>query len=431
MNIDNAIARYKGYGRELTLIERDIGLPKGNFMNAIIGPRRAGKTFLMLLCKNKTDVPESNKIFINGEDVDFEGIRTDDLDEIEKAIFRIYSPDKSKDIHLFIDEVQNFPSWGRWMRTLFDQHLYKITVSGSTSDLSTDKLPSELRGRVINTLVLPFSFKEFCAAKKLDYGKYMQARTAGTLVSGFEEFLEFGGYPLVVSADTKDLKSLLLNELYETVLQRDLIEKYGIRKSSVLKSFINSMLGSTCRIVSARTMAKWLSSQGIEISPQNAFKYLSYAQNIFLFFFLYPYSRKPKERNTKPKLYLPDSGLMRFADQDTSKKLENQVFVELLRRKAKISYYATQNYEIDFVVWEGKSSSELIQVSYALNTSETYKRETESLIKASETLGCNKLSILTFNEEKELKIEGKTINVIPTWKWLLADVEKKGAGVVQ
>ncbi len=419
MNVDNAIARYKGYGKGLVLLARDIEMPKGNFINSIIGPRRAGKTFLMLFYKNQIDLPDSNKVFINGEDLDFEGIQTDDLDDLERAIFRVYSPDKDKDIYLFIDEVQNFPSWGRWLRTLFDQHLYRIVVSGSTSDLSTDKLPSELRGRSINTLVLPYSFKEFCNAKKLDHEKYMSARSTGLLVSGFEEFLKFGGYPLVVAADTKDLKTLLMNELYETVLQRDLIEKYSIRKSAVLKAFINGMIGSTCRVVSARTMTNWLLSQGISISQQSAFKYLEKAQSIFLFFFLYPYSRKPKERNTKPKLYLPDSGLMRFADQDMSKRLENQVFVELSRRNLKISYYLAQGYEIDFVIQDGKNVKELIQVCYSLNKPETYERETKSLLRGSDVLNCNRLSILTFNEEREIKTEGKVINVIPAWKWML------------
>ncbi len=411
--------RYRGYGGGFNIVKRDISLPSGNLINSIIGSRRAGKTFLMLLYKNSIDLPESNKVFINGEDIDFEGLKVGDLDEIEKSIFAIYSPDRSREIYLFIDEVQNFPSWGRWLRTLSDERLYKIVVSGSTSDLSTDKLPNELRGRAINTLVLPFSFREYCSVKKISYAKRMRMDDAGSLVSAFKEYLEYGGYPLAVEAATPELKMLILRELYETVLQRDLIEKYRIRKSAVLKSFINSVLGSACRAVSPSAMSEWFGSQGIMLSEQTALNYFNYAQSIFLLFFLYPYSRKPKQRNTRPRLYLPDSGLLSLTSTDISKKLENQVFAELTRRGKHISYFDSGNSEVDFVVSEGKKIEELIQVSYSVRDPETYARETKSLIDTSGAVGCRRLTILTFNEEKQLKIGRETIRIIPAWKWML------------
>lgn len=421
MDIQNALLRYKGYGKGLALIEREIVLEKGNFINAIIGPRRAGKTFLMLLYKNSIDLPESNKIFINGEDIDFEGLEAGDLDQIEKTIFALYSPDKGKDIYLFIDEVQNFPSWGRWLRTLFDEHLYKIVVSGSTSDLSTDRLPNELRGRALNTLVMPFSFNEYCAMFKIDYLSHMKLEDNGLLESGFRAYLEHGGYPLVLEAKTDGLKAIILREIYETVLQRDLIEKYGIRRTSIFKSFINSMLGSVCRVVSPSAIATWLSSQNMKISTQAALNYSTYAESIFLFFFVYPYSRKPRQRNTRPKLYLPDSGLISLFDNDIAKKLENQVFVELKKRRKNISYFNSGSYEVDFVIQNSKGIEQLIQVSYSINDPDAYRRETKSLINASERLGCSKLLIITFNEEKEIIIGGKKIEVVPAWKWMLFD----------
>jgi predicted AAA+ superfamily ATPase len=419
MNIDNAIIRYKDYGRGMRLIARQILLHKGNFINAIIGPRRAGKTFLMLLHKNAIELPDSNKIFISGEDIDFEGIRTDDLDEIERAIFRIYNPDMSKDIYMFIDEIQNFPSWGRWLRTLFDENRYHIIISGSTSELSTDNLPNELRGRAINVLVLPFSFAEYCSSKGVDYSKYMNSASAGELLRSFEEFINFGGYPLVTASDTVGSKNIVLRELYETVLQKDIIDKYAIRKSSTLKAFTNSLLGSACRPVSPAKLASWFSSNGMPMSPQTALNYMTYAQNVFLFFLVSPYSRKPKERNARSKLYLADSGLLSIVSSDFSKKLENQVFIEMLRRGMRVSYYAKRNCEVDFVVEDKSVVKELIQVCYSINDSETYARETTALAKASDDLKCKRLKILTFNEQKKIETGGKTIDVIPAWKWML------------
>jgi predicted AAA+ superfamily ATPase len=419
MDIYNALLRYKGYGKGLKIMERELTLPKGNFINSIIGPRRAGKTFFMLHYKNSLNLPESNKLFINGEDIDFEGLKSSDLDIIEKSMFAIYSPDRGKEIYLFIDEVQNLPSWGRWLRTLFDEHRYKIVVSGSSSELSTDELPNELRGRAINTLIMPFSFKEYCTILKISYGEHMKMDEAGLVASKFKEYLEYGGYPLVVEADTPELKRLLLRELYETVLQRDLIEKRKVRKSAVLKAFINAMMGSVCRTVSPTVTVNWFGSQNIIMSPQTGMNYLNYAHEVFLFFFLYPYSKKPKQRNTKPKLYLPDSGLLSLTDNDMSKRLENQVFVELTRRFKHISYLDIGNSEVDFVVGNGKDITELIQVSYSINDPSTYGREIKALVDAAKILKCKKLTILTFNEEKLIELRNLVIKVIPAWKWML------------
>ena len=85
-------------------------------------------------------VPASNKIFINGEDINFGGITAGRLGEIEETAFRVYAPDRRHDIYLFIDEVQNFLNWARWLRTLSDSGRYKLVVTGSTSELSTDRL---------------------------------------------------------------------------------------------------------------------------------------------------------------------------------------------------------------------------------------------------------------------------------------------------
>lgn len=422
MGIENAIIRYKDYGRRMRLTERHISMHKGNFINAVIGPRRAGKTSLMLLHKGAIGLPESNKVFISGEDIDFEGIRVEDLDEIEKAVFRIYNPDKDKEIYMFIDEIQNFPSWGRWLRTLFDENRYRLIISGSTSELSTDNLPNELRGRAINVLVLPFSFAEYCAFKGIEYQKYMDPASSGYLLHSFQEFIDFGGYPLVAASDTSDSKNIVLRELYETVLQKDIIDKYSIRKSTTMKAFMNSLLGSACRPVSPARLATWFSSNGTPLSPQTALNYMAYAQSVFLIFLVSPYSRKPKERNTRPKLYVADSGLLAAVDAAFSKKLENQVFIETLRRGMRVSYYAGRNCEVDFVVENNGVAEELLQVCYSIDSPETYARETTALRKASEDLKCEKLRILTFNEQKRIEIGGKTIEVMPAWKWMLNDL---------
>jgi hypothetical protein len=158
--------------------------------------------------------------------------------------------------------------------------------------------------------------------------------------------------------------------------------------------------------------------QGTKISSVTALNYLNNAQSAFLFFLIYPYSRKIKERTTKPKLYVSDSGILGLFDTGKGKKIENTVLVELIRRKENIYYYKAKSADVDFVLTKENVPFELIQVSYSINDPETYSRETNSLLEASEKLNCDSLTIVTFNEERNIERNGKNIRVLPAWKWL-------------
>jgi uncharacterized protein len=419
MNLERALVRYVGFGKNVELVNRDIVLREGNFVNAVIGPRRSGKTSLMLLYMKHLGVKESNKVFINCEDIDFVGITVSDLGSLEEAMYRVYNPVETEDIYLFIDEVQTFPEWSRWVRTLFDQRKYKIFITGSTSDLSLNNLPSELRGRAVNTIVLPFSFKEYLNVKRVVPAEYMKANEVSRVVVALSDFLDFGGYPEIVKAEDSVLKHSLLSELYATVIQRDLVERYGIRKTSVFRAFVNSLFGSACRNVSVSALVGWFEAQGTKISSQTALNYIDYVKSAFLFFLVYPYSGKVKERNTKPKLYVSDSGILDLFEPNKGKKLENTVFVELIRRGENVHYYKTASEDVDFVLTKENKACELIQVCYSINDPATYAREINSLLGASEKLGCSNLTIVTFNEEKTIKLDEKVVKVTPAWKWLL------------
>jgi predicted AAA+ superfamily ATPase len=419
MNLERALVRYVGFGKNVELVNRDIVLREGNFVNAVIGPRRSGKTSLMLLYMKRLGVKESNKVFINCEDIDFVGITVSDLGSLEEAMYRVYNPVETEDIYLFIDEVQTFPEWSRWVRTLFDQRKYKIFITGSTSDLSLNNLPSELRGRAVNTIVLPFSFKEYLNVKRVVPAEYMKANEVSRVVVALSDFLDFGGYPEIVKAEDSVLKHSLLSELYATVIQRDLVERYGIRKTSVFRAFVNSLFGSACRNVSVSALVGWFEAQGTKISSQTALNYIDYVKSAFLFFLVYPYSRKVKERNTKPKLYVSDSGILGLFEPNKGEKLENTVFVELIRRGENVHYYKTASEDVDFVLTKENKACELIQVCYSINDPATYAREINSLLGASEKLGCSNLTIVTFNEEKTIKLDEKVVKVTPAWKWLL------------
>ncbi|MDG6950087.1 MAG: ATP-binding protein [Nitrososphaerota archaeon] len=428
MNIQSALVRYMGIQPPEGMVEREIRVEPGEFIASIIGPRRAGKTTFMLQLMRDSKLPESNRVFINGEDINLEGVSTADLEQIEQEVFRIYRPESSKKVGLFIDEVQNFPSWERWVRTLHDSRRYEIVISGSTSELSSENIPSAMRGRALNTLVLPFSFSEFLSAKRFKPQEFMGPEKAGQVLALCDEFLKFGGYPAVVTSREEGTKLRVLQEIYSSVVQRDIAERLSVRGRAVLGEFVNALIAGACRPFSASAAAKWFGSLGVKLSRQTALNYARAAESVFLVFYLPACSRKPKERMSRPKLYVADSGLLELIGADESKKLENQVCIELLRRGLKPCYWraGSSGREVDFVI-PGKNSRvppALLQVAYSLAEPSTYERETRALLDASEELGSVELAIVTHSEEREVVEKGKRIAVLPAWKWFLS----KGSG---
>ena len=430
MDIELAVARYKGATAPKGTVRRDISVEDGGFMAAVIGPRRAGKTTFVLQFMDASPLPPSNKVYVNGEDVGFEGITQDDLPGVEEAIFRLYRPDTAKEIRLFIDEVQSFPSWARWLRTIHDSGRYKIMVKGSTSELSTDRLPSVLRGRALNSLVLPFSFPEFLRARGVGREGTMAPGGAGEVASLADEYIGYGGYPAVVLAEGVQLKMRILQELFDTVVQRDMIERLRVRSPSLLRALMVAVLGSACRPLSVRSTARWLEAQGLKVAKQTVLNYLDGAEAVFLLRRLYPYSRKPRERGVNPKVYSLDSGLLALVGADTSKKLENQVFVELVRRGTELSYWKgrASGREVDFLVGRTGGEPELVQVAASVSDPATYSRELGALREASASLGIDRLTVVTLREEKVLKEGGKEVEVVPAWKWLLREGGSAGPG---
>ncbi|MDG6988648.1 MAG: ATP-binding protein [Nitrososphaerota archaeon] len=419
MDIDLAVGRYRGATAPRGAVKRDAAVEDGSFMSAIIGPRRAGKTTFMLQLMDGLPLPASNKVFVNGEDVAFEGMTADDLPKIEEAVFRLYRPDPTKDLRLFIDEVQRFPSWARWVRTLHDSGKYGVMVTGSTSELSTDRLPSVLRGRALNTLVLPFSFAELLRAKGAEAEGLTSPEKAGALASFADEYVEFGGYPAVVLAEGAQLKHRILQELFDTVVQRDMIERLKVRSLPLLRAFVSAVLGSACRPLSARSISRWLGAEGLKLGRQTALSYLDGAEDVFMIKRAYPFSKKPKERRVSPKVYALDSGFLALVGGDSSKKLENQVFVDLVRRGGALSYWRSQTTgkEVDFVV--GGRRPELVQAAWSVADPATYDREVGALKEAAGELGAERLTVVTSKEEKVFREGGREVEVVPAWKWFL------------
>jgi predicted AAA+ superfamily ATPase len=221
-----------------------------------------------------------------------------------------------------------------------------------------------------------------------------------------------------------------LKEYVEVLLMRDLVERHHIKNIKVLRMLFNVINGSFSKEFSVHKFYNFLKSQGMKVSKNTLYNYFQHYEDAYAVIPVrrFSYSIRDVEQSL-PKVYQIDNGYaaqmgIRFS-QNLGRLMENTVAVELFRRRS-ISplfdfYYwkDSSGKEVDFVIKKGENIQELVQVCYDITDYNTKMRETSALVKASNKLACKKLKIITWDNEEKEKIEGKTLEYTPLWKWLL------------
>ncbi|MEK6800960.1 MAG: ATP-binding protein [Nanoarchaeota archaeon] len=386
---------------------------------SLIGPRRAGKTFVMYQIINELiekNVKKEQILYINFERADLDVLNYSDLVNMLEAFYQIYPDNKKRKIWLFLDEIQNVEGWERFVRTALDDDVM-IFLSGSSSRLLSKEIATSMRGRTISYTIFPFSFKEFLKVKGMNSFDNLNSHDKAKVANFLMEYIEYGGYPesVIYSAQRENI----LFEIKEVTIYRDVIERESVRNVKTLKLLINSIINS--KEFSINKFYNFLKSNGIRIGKNVLYTYIEYLNDAFFVFMLkrFSYSANPDQSISKP--YFIDNGIIRISGvKDFSRLMENAVFIELYRRNNEISYVKLSNEkEVDFTIVKDKKVKRLIQVCYDLTDFKTKEREISSLIKASEEFRCNDLIIITWNEDKEEIIDGKRIRYASLWKWLL------------
>jgi len=393
-------------------IPREITLPRGDDIKAVVGPRRVGKTFLML----KT----AKELIENGENVLYRPL---DEPEVRKLTARQLAEEIRREfpegrVTLFLDEVQEWNDWDTKLRWLHDVGDFNIYIPGSSSALLSSEIPSKLRGRHISKLILPLSFREITGKEQPT-----TFRDRGKLRKLLDEYLKWGGFPEVWL--TKSREKLI--SILETIFYRDIIERFAFRDVREFREVFYYVLSLYGGYFTYRSLQRALKGLGVEANVKTIMNYIHAMESSFLVFELPLFSTSTKRIMRSPrKLYLVDTAFtgLFFKGQDTGRKIENLVFLELLREKSyrnpliELSYYSDGDNEVDFVIRVGNDVRELVQVTYGIDPS-NYEREVLSLIKVGKRLGVNSLTLVTMDEEKTIRERGRTVKVVPLWKFLL------------
>jgi len=413
--------------RELKVIEREIEIkPTKDFAIAIIGPRRAGKTFACYYLIKKFDLKDNQYLFVNFEDDEIKRKSRNEIVGCIQTHVEIYGEEPK---FLFFDEVQNLPEWQSFIYSLVEKKRYFIFLTGSSSKLLSREIATQLRGRSLNYAVFPFSFREFLASKNFPIKEIYSSIEEAKIKNFLDEYLRKGGFPQVVLGEIDE--KTFAREYMNVVLYRDLIERFRIENIDAARSLLYSLIENFSKEFSVNKVYQEMKTKGMEVSNKVLYSYLSYIQEIFFSFFVrrFSYSYRKSEL-TIPKVYVNDIGIAnnfssyRFSE-NIGRLMENLVFLELKKLELdglieSIYYFKDyQQHETDFVIKEGLKVKQLIQVTYAGNKDEIEKREIQSLIKASDLLKCKDLLVITWGYEDRVKIKNKTIKFVPLWKWLV------------
>jgi len=396
------------------LIERDISLKdymKGNEIVIITGIRRCGKSSLLKIISKKLN---EKFVYMNFDDIRLTDFKVENFEDIEEIVSEIYGI-KTNVIYL-LDEIQNVPFWERWVNNLYAKKI-KVFVTGSNSSLLSSEISTFLTGRNKVIKLYPFSFREFLLFKKIktDYQTTDERRAVS---QAFNEYFEKGGFPLVIINDDLTLSK----QYFEDILNKDIIKRYNIKKVKELKDLILYLFSNVSKTYSYSTLKQVSSIKSLSMINN----YIEYLKNVFVASTInkFDYSIK-KQKVSSSKFYVLDNSFLKTVafnfSENAGKRLENLVFIELVRRGNEIYYHAKKN-ECDFIIKEGLKITKAIQVCLILDNSVTKKREVDGLIEALKEYKLKEGLILTFDKEEEFVLDDKKIIIKPVWKWLLEKV---------
>jgi len=367
---------------------------------AIVGPRRAGKTYFMYqLIQSLVQSGQYSKediLFIDFEDYRLGEFTGDTMDELLAAFHQLAGRYPR---FLFFDEVQHLPGWDRVLRTLHNRRRFKIIVSGSNSKLLDREIATELRGRYEDITMLPFSFREYLQYRGISFTP-ASIRTAarGNIVAAFDEYMRHGGFPEVVMARTAAERRKLLQSYFKTIFYRDILERYNIKARHVLDALMNDVLETYSGIFSITRFEKHLKDGGLPGSKRTISNYLHYLRDAFFVIANDKFSYLPRRRIMNPKkVYLTDTGFVALGRpfaENRGRLLENLVAIELFRRNMEI-YYFKNRHECDFIIKQGPRPTQAIQVCWEL-TDQNERRELAGLVDACKFLDLRSGIILTY-----------------------------------
>lgn len=394
--------------------EKLIQLFKHPNILAIIGVRRSGKSICSTL------ILQGKKYgYINFDDERIINIKPEELDQVLQAFYELYGSDLE---YIILDEIQNVEKWELFTNRL--RRTKKVIVTGSNSKLLSGELATHLTGRYLDFTLYPFSFEEFLELQDIKPIKedFYSTKKISEIKGKLRSYISLGGFP-----EAYKFGKTMLIKTYEDIIQKDILLRYKIKNKATFKELAKYLVSNFSNEITYTKLKDVTSIKNVHTIKN----YVSYLSTACLVIILERFSFKLKNQTIAPKkIYCIDTGIINSVafkfSEDFGRIMENVVVVDLFRRKsywtpdAEVYYWKDhQQQEVDFVIKKGLKVEQLIQVTSISERNELKKQECASLVKASDELHCKNLLVITWDYESKETIDGKEIEFIPLWKWLL------------
>ena len=406
-------------------IKRNIYLNKliskkhNGLIKVVTGIRRCGKSYLLF---------NLFKDHLLAEGVNPRHIIEIAFDSFENRKFRDpdvlypYMKEQIQDedmYYVLLDEVQLLDEFEAVLNSLIRMKNVDIYVTGSNAKMLSQDVATTLGGRYITVHVYPYDFKEFLYANGVEVteNSLFATESRAEIKRIFNDYFRSGGFPEGASLAAK---RDYLTSVYQKIYLGDIAARHSIENTFALRILFRKLAESIKQPVSFTRITNIVASTGVKISKNTVINYMEYAKDACLLIPIQNIADKLVERETNPKYYFADNGILNLLllDADTS-LLENLVAVTLLRRYGTDDavFFYNRNVEVDFYL---PDTGVAIQVCYTMNLSdETFQREVQALVKLNKVFECRQLLIITYDDEERIELEKCAIEVIPVWKWLL------------
>lgn len=389
-------------------LQRIIELNGTPDIKIITGIRRSGKSKLMQAYIEylKSHVDNCNIIYIDFMDLAFEEIK--EYHALHAYVEAQYQANKTN--YLFVDEVQMCPQFELAINSLYAKEKYDIYLTGSNAFLLSADLATLFTGRYIEIHVFPFSFSEYCRY-------YEETKDIDQL---FEDYTIKGGLAGSYAYKTEKDRINYIKEVYETIVTRDLVQKYALPDTLVLRRLSEFLMDNVSNLTSPNKVSQLLTASNTQTNHVTVGKYIRYLCNAFVFYDVKRYDiRGRKYLESSEKFYLCDTGI-RYAilgsrNMDYGRMYENMVCIELLRRGYDVYVGKLYQKEIDFVVQKGDEKV-YIQVSDNIAAPDTFERECRPLLQIRDAYP---KMILARTRHPKYSYEG--IDIYDVADWLLQE----------
>jgi predicted AAA+ superfamily ATPase len=413
---------------------RDAHLPAvPGKIHAVIGMRRAGKTTFLrqLLAERRVELPPERVLYLSFDDDRLAGLAADQLALLLEEYYRRYPEVRGRaTVHWLLDEIQLMPGWERFVRRVLDSERVEMAVSGSSARMLSREVHTSLRGRGMETVIRPFSFREFLRHRGEEPERDARRWTAAerSLVEKrFREYLVEGGFPEAQGLPPT-LRIELLQGYVNTVLFRDVVERYGVSQVAALRWLVRQSLRNPAGSFSAHRLHLDLRAQGHGVAKDAVHAMLGHLLDAFLLSAVPLATDSERRRNSNPrKLYPVDPGLIGAFDasgrSNVGRALETVVLNELERRKTEVGYVKTEGgLEVDFLVRDLGGGEELVQVCADPSAAETLTREMRALKAAASEHPRAAQRLIVLDRDQALGVTSPGVLVQPAYEWLLAKV---------